>query len=222
MGGWFRKEIKSRRGPEGAEIPHRRLGGNVLAKLGVVPQQLGGPDIYPALERGVIDGAEWVGPYDDEKLGFHRVAPYYYYPGFREVGPSSDLHGQHPRPMRRCRPATRPCWKPPAPKPGTATAARYDVLNPAALRRLVAAGTQLRALSAGGADGLLPGGTRNSTARLGDAEPALQADPRALGQLPPRHPVVPGGRGQPANFLAWRARSGRPTTAGPSGAEERP
>ena len=57
-----------------------------MAKLGVVPQQIAGGDIYPALEKGTIDAAEWVGPYDDEKLGFHKVAPYYYYPGWWEGG----------------------------------------------------------------------------------------------------------------------------------------
>jgi TRAP-type C4-dicarboxylate transport system substrate-binding protein len=54
----------------------------------VVPQQIAGGDIYPALEKGTIDAAEWVGPYDDEKLGFFKVAPYYYYPGWWEGGPT--------------------------------------------------------------------------------------------------------------------------------------
>ena len=58
-----------------------------MQKLGVVPQQLAGGDIYPALEKGTIDAAEWVGPYDDEKLGFNKVAPHYYYPGWWEGGP---------------------------------------------------------------------------------------------------------------------------------------
>jgi TRAP-type mannitol/chloroaromatic compound transport system substrate-binding protein len=64
-------------------------GGLVMSRLGVVPQTLAGGDIYPALERGVVDAAEWVGPYDDEKLGFYKVAKYYYYPGWWEPGPSS-------------------------------------------------------------------------------------------------------------------------------------
>ena len=64
------------------------IAGSVLQKLGLVPQQIGGGDIYPALEKGTIDGAEWVGPYDDEKLGFAKVAPFYYYPGFWEGGPT--------------------------------------------------------------------------------------------------------------------------------------
>ena len=92
MGGWFRKEIKSRRGHvNGLKFRIAGLAGQVMRKLGVVPQQLAGGDIYPALERGTIDAAEWIGPYDDEKLGFYKVAPYYYYPGWWEGGPS--LHG---------------------------------------------------------------------------------------------------------------------------------
>ena len=64
--------------------------GQVMTKLGVVPQQIAGGDIYPALEKGTIDAAEWVGPYDDQKLGFNKVAPYYYYPGWWEG--SAALH----------------------------------------------------------------------------------------------------------------------------------
>ena len=57
----------------------------MLAKLGVIPQQIAGGDIYPALEKGTIDAAEWVGPYDDEKLGFHKVAKYMHIPGVLEL-----------------------------------------------------------------------------------------------------------------------------------------
>ena len=76
------------------------IAGKVVEKLGVVPQQIPGGDIYPALERGTIDAAEWVGPYDDEKLGFNKVAPYYYYPGFWEGGPCRPLLRQ-PREVER-------------------------------------------------------------------------------------------------------------------------
>src|SRR5258705_9484684 len=82
MGGWFRKEIKSLADLKGLKMRIGGMAGLVLAKLGVVPQLIGAPDIYPALEKGTIDAAEWVGPYDDEKLGFNKVAKYYYYPGF--------------------------------------------------------------------------------------------------------------------------------------------
>ena len=88
MGGWFRKEIKSVADLQGLKMRIAGLAGQVLAKLGVVPQQIAGGDIYPALERGTIDAAEWVGPYDDEKLGFYKVAPFYYYPGWWEGGPT--------------------------------------------------------------------------------------------------------------------------------------
>ena len=66
--------------------------GQVMAKLGVVPQQIAGGDIYPALEKGTIDAAEWVGPYDDQKLGFNKVAPYYYYPGWWEGAAALSLY----------------------------------------------------------------------------------------------------------------------------------
>ena len=87
MGGWFRKEVKSLDDLKGLKFRIGGMAGLVLAKLGVVPQMIAGPDIYPALEKGTVDGAEWVGPYDDERLGFNKVAQYYYYPGWWEGGP---------------------------------------------------------------------------------------------------------------------------------------
>ena len=87
MGGWFRKEIKTVADLSGLKFRIGGIAGQVLQKVGVVPQQLAGGDIYPALEKGTIDAAEWVGPYDDEKLGFQKVAKFYYYPGFWEGGP---------------------------------------------------------------------------------------------------------------------------------------
>src|SRR6266568_2173883 len=86
MGGWFRKEIKTVADLKGLKMRIGGFAGTVLAKLGCVPQQIAGGDIYAALEKGTIDAAEWVGPYDDEKLGFQKVAPYYYYPGWWEGG----------------------------------------------------------------------------------------------------------------------------------------
>src|SRR5204862_901160 len=86
MGGWFRKEIKEPSDFNGLKMRIGGYAGRVLQKLGCVPQQLAGGDIYPALEKGTIDAAEWVGPYDDEKLGFYKVAPNYYYPGWWEGG----------------------------------------------------------------------------------------------------------------------------------------
>src|SRR6266478_5763993 len=87
MGGWFRRELTSVDDLKGLKFRIGGFAGRVLQKMGAVPQQIAGGDIYPALEKGTIDGAEWVGPYDDEKLGFNKVAQYYYYPGFWEGGP---------------------------------------------------------------------------------------------------------------------------------------
>ena len=86
MGGWFRKEIKTVEDFKGLKMRIGGWAGKTLSKLGVVPQQIAGGDIYPALEKGTIDATEWVGPYDDEKLGFYKVAKYYYYPGWWEGG----------------------------------------------------------------------------------------------------------------------------------------
>jgi TRAP-type mannitol/chloroaromatic compound transport system substrate-binding protein len=87
MGGWYRKEIKTAADLKGLKIRIGGFAGAVLSKLGAVPQQIPGGDIYPALEKGTIDAAEWIGPYDDQKLGFNKVAKFYYYPGWWEGGP---------------------------------------------------------------------------------------------------------------------------------------
>jgi TRAP-type mannitol/chloroaromatic compound transport system substrate-binding protein len=85
MGGWFKKPVKTVADLKGLKMRIAGLGGEVMARLGAIPQQIAGGDIYPALEKGVIDAAEWVGPYDDEKLGFYKIAPNYYYPGWWEA-----------------------------------------------------------------------------------------------------------------------------------------
>jgi TRAP-type mannitol/chloroaromatic compound transport system substrate-binding protein len=143
MGGWFRKEIKSVADLKGLKFRIGGMAGLVLAKLDVVPQMIAGPDIYPALEKGTIDGAEWVGPYDDEKLGFNKVAKYYYYPGWWEGGPmvmtlvNEKKWSELPKAYQAALAAAcgeASAWMP----------AKYDAQNPPALRRLVASGTQLR------------------------------------------------------------------------------
>ena len=143
MGGWYRKEMKTVADLQGLKMRIGGLAGQVLAKLGLVPQQLPGGDIYPALERGTIDAAEWVGPYDDEKLGFNKVAPYYYYPGFWEGGAQITaffkLQKWNELPKAYKSLLTAAC--------GYANVdmqAKYDARNPAALRRLVSGGAQLR------------------------------------------------------------------------------
>jgi TRAP-type mannitol/chloroaromatic compound transport system substrate-binding protein len=143
MGGWFRKEIKTVADLNGLKFRVGGFSGRILAKLGVVPQQIAGGDIYPALEKGTIDAAEWVGPYDDEKLGFVKVAKYYYYPGWWEGGASPhllvnlDKWNALPKQYQALVQAA-------AREAGVWMTAKYDVLNPQALKRLVAAGAQLR------------------------------------------------------------------------------
>ena len=143
MGGWFRKEIKSVADLQGLKFRIAGIAGQVLAKLGVVPQQIAGGDIYPALERGTIDAAEWVGPYDDEKLGFAKVAPFYYYPGFWEGGPTVHFwfaKGKWDELPKHYKAVVEDA----AARAGMDMLAKYDARNPAALRRLVGSGAQLR------------------------------------------------------------------------------
>ena len=143
MGGWYRKEINSLADMQGLKMRIGGFAGKVIEKLGVVPQQIAGGDIYPSLEKGTIDAAEWVGPYDDEKLGFYKVAPYYYYPGWWEGGPTLatmvnlDKWNELPDTYKgvistACEAANANMM------------ANYDYKNPAALRSLVANGAQLR------------------------------------------------------------------------------
>ena len=146
MGGWFRKEMKTVQDLNGLKFRIGGTGGMVLSKLGVIAQQLGATDIYPALERGVIDGAEWVGPHDDEKLGFNRVASFYYYPGWWEPCSEADfmvnakLWDALPKAYQDVLLAV-------VAETNVWSTSRYDFLNVAALRRLVANGAQLRPYS---------------------------------------------------------------------------
>ena len=144
MGGWFRKEIKNVADLNGLKMRIGGFAGRVLPKLGVVPQQIAGGDIYPALEKGTIDAAEWVGPYDDEKLGFQKVAQFYYYPGWWEGGADAAQLHQYRQVERAAEGLpSRSC----GPRPSMANEwmqAKYDARNPAALKRLVAGGAQLR------------------------------------------------------------------------------
>ena len=143
MGGWYRKEIKTVDDLKGLKMRIGGFAGQVLTKLGVVPQQLAGGDIYPALEKGTIDSAEWVGPYDDEKLGFNKVAKFYYYPGWWEGGPA--LHYFCNTPKYNELPADyKAALGAGCAEGNTWMMAKYDAQNPAALRKLVAGGTQLR------------------------------------------------------------------------------
>jgi TRAP-type mannitol/chloroaromatic compound transport system substrate-binding protein len=146
MGGFFRKEINTVADLNGLKFRIGGFAGRVMQKLGCVPQQLAGGDIYPALEKGTIDAAEWVGPYDDEKLGLHKVAPHYYYPGWWEGGPmllamiNLDKWNALPKYYQSVLEQAGHFannWM----------MAKYDSVNPMALRKLLAAGTKLHAFS---------------------------------------------------------------------------
>jgi TRAP-type mannitol/chloroaromatic compound transport system substrate-binding protein len=146
MGGWYRKEIKTVKDLSGLKMRIGGWAGQVMAKLGVVPQQIAGGDIYPALEKGTIDAAEWVGPYDDEKLGFQKVAKYYYYPGWWEGGPQVsflvNLKQWEALPKDYQAILEAACGE-----AHVTMMAKYDTLNPAALKRLVGGGAVLRGFS---------------------------------------------------------------------------
>jgi TRAP-type mannitol/chloroaromatic compound transport system substrate-binding protein len=144
MGGWFRKEIKSVDDLKGLKMRIGGFAGTIVAKLGLVPQQLAAGDIYPALEKGTLDACEWVGPYDDEKLGFYKVAKYYYYPGWWEgCGQAHNIinlakWNELPKNYQSAiLTASGDAWE--------WVLGRYDYNNPAALKRLLSQGVQLRA-----------------------------------------------------------------------------
>ncbi|MHB1103558.1 MAG: TRAP transporter substrate-binding protein [Devosia sp.] len=146
MGGWFRKEINSVADLEGLKFRVGGFAGSILTKLGVIPQQLPGGEIYQALEKGTIDAAEWVGPYDDEKLGFQKVAPYYYYPGWWEGGPT--VHFMFNRAKFEELPKNYQSLLRTASQAADANMLqKYDYLNPTAIKKLVGAGAQLKPFS---------------------------------------------------------------------------
>jgi TRAP-type mannitol/chloroaromatic compound transport system substrate-binding protein len=154
MGGWFRKEIKEPGDFNGLKMRIGGWAGKTLGKLGVVAQQLAGGDIYPALEKGTIDATEWVGPYDDEKLGFYKVAKFYHYPGWWEGGTTNHTlinlakWNELPKNYQAILSAA-------AGYCNAEELARYDARNPAALKRLIAGGAQLRPFSSSVMDACL-------------------------------------------------------------------
>ena len=142
MGGWYRKEIKSVKDFEGLKFRVGGFGGRVLAKLGAVPQNIPAGEIYQALEKGTIDAAEWIGPYDDLRLGLHKVAQNYYYPAWWEGSTQFSLYindkqwnglpAEYKAIIEQAsRAAHLECQ------------ARYDARNPTALKQLIAEGAKL-------------------------------------------------------------------------------
>ena len=147
MGGWYRKEIK---GPGDLKGLKMRLGGGLfgeaMAKLGVVAQNMPAGEVYQALEKGTLDATEFVGPYDDEKLGFNKVAPFYYYPGWWEGGAELEFF-VNTKAYAALSPENQAIVDAATSVAARDMTAKYDALNPVALKRLVAAKTQLKAFS---------------------------------------------------------------------------
>lgn len=142
MGGWWRKEVKSVADIKGAKFRMGGFAGQVLSRLGAVPQNIPGGEIYQALEKGTIDACEWVGPYDDEKMGFHKVAPFYGYPGFWEGGAQVSFYAND-KAFNALSPDYKAIIESATVTAATEVQAKYDYRNPAALKRLVAGGAKL-------------------------------------------------------------------------------
>jgi TRAP-type mannitol/chloroaromatic compound transport system substrate-binding protein len=146
MGGWYRKEIKTVADMKGLKFRVGGFAGKVIERMGGVPQNIPGGEIYQALEKGTLDAAEWVGPYDDLKLGFAKVAPNYYYPGWWEGGPQLDFF-INDKAFNALSSENKAIVEAAAAEAHIAMQARYDARNPAALKQLVAQGTKLRPFS---------------------------------------------------------------------------
>ena len=142
MGGWYRKQIKTVADLDGLKIRIGGIGGMVMSKLGAVPQQIAAADIYPALEKGTIDAAEWIGPYDDAKLGLHKVAQYYYAPGWWE-GSASITAMVNDKAWAALPPMYKAAFECAANEQTTKMLADYDARNPEALKKLIGQGAKL-------------------------------------------------------------------------------
>jgi TRAP-type mannitol/chloroaromatic compound transport system substrate-binding protein len=145
MAGWFRKEVKGLDDLKGLKMRIAGFGGVLIERLGGVPQSIPGGDIYPALEKGTIDATEWVGPYDDEKLGFYKVAKFYYYPSYWEGSAQLSLY-VNTKAWEALPKDYQAIFEAACAEAHVDMQAKYDARNPAALKRLVANGAQLRAL----------------------------------------------------------------------------
>jgi TRAP-type mannitol/chloroaromatic compound transport system substrate-binding protein len=143
MGGWYRKEIKSAADLKGMKMRIGGFAGKVFERMGGVSANIPGGEIYTALEKGTIDAAEWVGPYDDQKLGFNKVAPNYYYPGWWEGGPQLDFFINQ-KAYDTLSAENKAIVESAAAYAHTDMQAKYDAKNPAALKQLVGSGTKLQ------------------------------------------------------------------------------
>lgn len=144
MGGWFKRQINTVNDLKGLKMRIPGLGGQVMTRLGVNVQVLPGGEIYLALDRGAIDAAEWVGPYDDEKLGLHKAAQFYYYPGWWEPGPTLEVQINLNK-WQKLPKEYQEAFKTATFEANLEMLAKYDGLNRMAMKRLVDGGTKLTA-----------------------------------------------------------------------------
>ena len=142
MGGWFRRQISSTEELKGLKMRIPGLGGKVMSRLGVEVKVLPGNKIYQELEEGKIDAAEWIGPYDDEKLQLHKVAQFYYYPGWWEPGSSDEVQINKDK-WSELPTEYQEILKAACVEANIRTMARYDKLNRSALKNLIKSGTRL-------------------------------------------------------------------------------
>jgi TRAP-type mannitol/chloroaromatic compound transport system substrate-binding protein len=142
MGGWYRKPVTSMADMKGLKFRVGGFAGKVVERMGGVPQNIPGGEIYQSLEKGTIDAAEWVGPYDDQKLGFNKVAPNYAYPGWWEGGPQLDFFVGS-KAFESLTPEYKAIIECASAVAHTDMQAKYDARNPLALKQLVAGGTKL-------------------------------------------------------------------------------
>ncbi|MGJ3248686.1 MAG: TRAP transporter substrate-binding protein [Elainellaceae cyanobacterium] len=142
MGGWFKREVNSVSDLQGLKMRIPGLGGEVMAALGVNVQVLPGGEIFLALDRNAIDAAEFVGPYDDEKLGLADAANFYYYPGWWEPGATLEIQ-VNLQAWESLPTEYQEALKTAAFEANLNMLSKYEALNGAALKRLVDKGVQL-------------------------------------------------------------------------------
>jgi TRAP-type mannitol/chloroaromatic compound transport system substrate-binding protein len=142
MGGWYRKEIKSLADMKGLKIRIGGFAGRVIERMGGVAQNIAGGEVYQALEKGTIDAAEWIGPYDDQKLGLYKVAPFYYYPGWWEGSAELDFY-VNTQAYAALTPEYKAIVEMAASFVHVDMQANYDAKNPAALKTLISNGVKV-------------------------------------------------------------------------------
>ena len=146
MGGWFRKEINTVADLQGLKMRIAGLGGQVMAKAGRQRAGAAGGEIFQAMQTGAVDAAEWVGPYDDEKLGLNKVAEFYYRPGWWEPGSTLEVNINLDE-WNKLPELYKVAIQSAAAQANVVMLSRYEAANDAALKNLVATGTQLREYS---------------------------------------------------------------------------